>query len=133
VVTPAALADTSLFVGIEAGRPIHYDRLPAEIHVSVVTLAELEAGVLRAPDAERRARRLATLREVASLEAEPITEAAAHHWALLRSRLAEAGLRANVNDLWIAACALALGLPVVTQDADFEALEPLGGPKVILI
>jgi predicted nucleic acid-binding protein len=132
-VISAALADTSFFVGLETGRLIDHERLPAEIYVSVITIAELEAGVLRAPSAQLRARRLATLREVSSLEARPITEAAAHHWASLRSRLAEAGLRAHVNDLWVAACALALGLPVVTQDADFEALEPLGGPKVILV
>jgi predicted nucleic acid-binding protein len=122
-----------LFVAVETGRPIDQERLPAEIHVSVVTVAELEAGVLRAPTAELRARRLATLREVNSLDAEPITAAAAHRWAELRSRLAEAGQRANINDLWIAACALALGLPVVTQDSDFQALETLGGPKVILV
>jgi enterochelin esterase family protein len=34
--------------------------------------------------------------------------------------LAEAGLRANVNDRWIAARALALGWPVVTRDSEAE-------------
>lgn len=39
----------------------------------------------------------------------------------------------NVNDLWIAAIAKAHALPVVTQDADFEAIRDLGGPTVILV
>lgn len=58
-------------------------------------------------------------------------EAAAEHWARLRYRLAENGRRINVNDLWIASIALANGLPVVTQDRDFDVLEGLGGPAII--
>ncbi|WP_431188536.1 PIN domain-containing protein [Arthrobacter crystallopoietes] len=48
--------------------------------------------------------------------------------ARLRYRLAEACRRINVNDLWIAAVALANGLPVATQDRDYGALDGLGGP-----
>jgi predicted nucleic acid-binding protein len=40
--------------------------------------------------------------------------------------LAEAGRRVNVNDLWIAATAVANGLPVVTRDDDFDPLADLG-------
>jgi predicted nucleic acid-binding protein len=39
----------------------------------------------------------------------------------------------NVNDLWIAAIAVANGLVIVTQDADYEALAGLGGPEVIRV
>ncbi len=35
------------------------------------------------------------------------------------------GRRLNVNDVWIAATALTNGLPVVTQDDDFDALADL--------
>jgi len=55
-----------------------------------------------------------------------IGEAAASNWARMRVRLVEAGVRVNVNDLWIAAVALANDLPVVTQDADFDPLGPVG-------
>jgi len=41
-----AIADTSVFIAREAGRPL--EELPDEIAVSVVTAAELELGVLRA-------------------------------------------------------------------------------------
>lgn len=67
----------------------------------------------------------------ADMTALPIDEEAARLWALLRVRLAEAGRRARVNDLWIAAIAAAKHLPVVTQDSDFYALEGVGGLAII--
>ncbi|MGI8412250.1 MAG: hypothetical protein ACR2LV_05135 [Solirubrobacteraceae bacterium] len=48
----------------ETGRPL--GELPSELSVSVITLAELELGVLRATDSTARARRLATLARVRS-------------------------------------------------------------------
>ena len=51
----------------------------------------------------------------------------------MRFRLAESGRRINVNDLWIAAIAVARGIPVVTQDDDFAVLAGLGGPDVIVV
>jgi predicted nucleic acid-binding protein len=39
----------------------------------------------------------------------------------------------NVDDTWIAATALAHGVPVVSQDADFDTVADLGGPAVIRV
>lgn len=39
----------------------------------------------------------------------------------------------NVNDLWIAAIAVANELPIVTQDAGFDALEGAPGVTVIRV
>lgn len=47
---------------------------------------------------------------------------------MLRVRLAEEGRRANVNDLWIAASAIAESFNIVTHDADYDAIESIGGP-----
>jgi toxin FitB len=55
----AAILDTSIFVAVEQGRPISRP-LPEAVSVSVVTLAELELGVLAARDPDIRAQRLAT-------------------------------------------------------------------------
>ena len=57
-----AIADTSVFIAREAGRPV--GELPDELAVSVITAAELELGVLRATDPATRATRLATLGRV---------------------------------------------------------------------
>jgi len=99
----------------------------------VITIAELQAGVLAAPDTVTRARRLATLDSISVLEPLPVDAAAASHWATLRVRLAEEKRRIGVNDLWIAAVAIANNLPVVTQDADYDPLEAIGGPTIIRV
>lgn len=128
-----AVLDTSVLIAREAGRDLDVARLPEQSTVSVVTLAELHAGVLAAPDTATRARRLATLESVSTVEALPVTLAAARQWGELRARLAEQGGRAKINDLWIAAVAKANGMDVVTQDDDFDAIEQAGGPSVIKV
>ena len=119
------LADTSIFVAQEGGRAIDVDRLPESLAVSVVTVGELRVGVLAAEDADSRARRLATLAAALALDPVPIDERVAEAWAGLRIRLRDAGLRMPVNDSWIAATAIAHGIPVVTQDADHVGLQGL--------
>lgn len=119
-----AVADTSLFVALEQQRPLRAQP-PHELLVSVVTLGELEAGVLAAPDLSTRARRLRTLRDAASLEPLVIDQQVAEAWARLRVSLREAGRSMPVNDSWIAATALALGLPVATQDDDYTGIPDL--------
>lgn len=127
----AALADTSFFVGLETARPLRVDLVPEEVFVSVITVAELQAGVLAAATTEQRARRLDTLSQAALIDPLEVDARAAHEWARLCVALAEAGRRINVNDLWIASVAVAHGLPVITQDDDFDALAQLGLLEVI--
>jgi predicted nucleic acid-binding protein len=112
---------------------LHAASLPEELKVSVITIAELTAGIHAAETTDIRALRLATLDSISSLQALPVDEVAAREWARMRHRLAETGRRINVNDLWIASIAIAHGLSVVTQDNDFDALEGLGGPEVIRV
>ncbi len=128
-----ALVDTSVLIAAESGRRLDTAALPDQTAISVVTIAELHAGVLAAKDTETRARRLATLDSIAAIEPLPVTADAARHWASLRVRLAEAGQAAKINDLWIAAVAASNHLEVVSQDADFDAIEAVGGPTVIRI
>lgn len=128
-----ALLDTSVLIARETGRRLDVDALPEQTAVSVVTLGELHAGVLAARDTATRARRLATLQAASAVEALPVTAEAARRWAELRVRLAEQGRRAKVNDLWIAAVAIANGMNVLTQDEDFDVIEHAGGPPVIRV
>ncbi|HMS38442.1 MAG TPA: PIN domain-containing protein, partial [Arachnia sp.] len=62
-----------------------------------------------------------------------VDAAVSAHWARLRVALHQAGRRSGVNDLWLAATALANDLPVVTQDDDFDALAELGLLEVIKV
>jgi predicted nucleic acid-binding protein len=125
--------DTSVFIARESGHPLDEVQLPDESAVSVVTLAELHAGVLIAADTDMRASRLATLDVVSDMEVLPVDEAAALVWARLRVHMAETGRRVNVNDLWIAATAVSRGLPVVTQDTDFDPLEEVAGLTIVRV
>lgn len=113
------LADTSVFIAAEAGRTTRPERLPDHLAVSVVTIGELRAGVLAASDVGIRDRRLATLTRALTLDPVPIDQAVAETWARLRVALRDVGLRMPVNDSWIAATAMTLGIPVVTQDDDY--------------
>ncbi|HZJ27949.1 MAG TPA: type II toxin-antitoxin system VapC family toxin [Acidimicrobiia bacterium] len=119
------LADTSVFIARETDRDIEAQSLPDELAVSVITLGELRAGVLAASETTIRDRRLSTLAAALRLQPVPIDEEVAASWAKLRLILRDGGLRMPVNDSWIAATAIALGVPVVTQDDDFPTLQEL--------
>lgn len=124
------LADTSLFIARESGRPLDVESLPDELAVSVITIGELRAGVLAAATVDLRDRRLATLTAALQLDPIPVDEAVSAEWARLRVLLRDSGQRMPVNDSWIAATALALGVPVVTQDDDFPDIEDLNVTRV---
>ncbi len=87
--------------------------------VSVVTVGELEAGILLARDDATRARRLALLAAVlADAPALPLDRHVAARYGELR---AQAG-RQPSNDLWIAATALAYDFTLVTADEQQASL-----------
>lgn len=125
--------DTSVLIAAESGRSLDEDRLPEESAITVITLAELNAGALVAADVETRARRMATAQAMADVEVLPVDEAAAVAWARLRVQLAEAGRRVNVNDLWIAAVAVSRELTVFTEDDDFDAISAVAGLAVVKV
>jgi len=119
------LADTSVFIARESARRVDAEALPDEIAVSVITIGELRAGVLVARDVETRDRRLATLTRALALQPIPIDEPVAEAWARIRLLLHESGQRMPVNDSWIAATAMSLGVPLVTQDEDYVGVAGL--------
>ena len=116
------LVDTSVFIARESGRPI--GELPERVAVSVVTIGELQLGVLAATDAERRSRRADTLALARAADPLPISEAVMVSWAHLVADCRAAGVRRAVKltDSLIAATAIEHGLPIVTQDEDFDAI-----------
>ena len=78
------LADTSVFIS-EIDRELERDNLPVSLGISVVTIAELRAGVLLSPNGATQARREAVLEAVLELEPIPIDESIAMAWAELRT------------------------------------------------
>lgn len=76
----AGVLDTSVFIARESGRPLDTALIPDEVATTVITLAELNVGVLAAQTADIRAQRLATLDTVADMTALPVDDDAARMW-----------------------------------------------------
>lgn len=124
------MADTSLYIGRETGRRVDETKVPKQVAVSVVTYAELRAGVLAAGDRAVLNQRLVTLESIPRVGLVPIDVEVAEAWANLRLRLRDVNRSMKVNDSWIAATAIALGVPVVTQDANYDEVPGLSVIRV---
>ncbi|HKO37676.1 MAG TPA: PIN domain-containing protein [Solirubrobacterales bacterium] len=125
------LLDTSVFIAAESGRTLRTEAMPLASAISSVTRAELRVGALAAESIEVRDRRIATLEASARFPVLPVTDQVARAWAQMRVYLAASGRSVNANDAWIAATAAAYEIPVLTQDADFDALNGVAGLTVI--
>jgi predicted nucleic acid-binding protein len=117
-----AVADTSIFIAQETGREL--GELPEKIAVSVITVAELELGVLRATDPDARARRLSALSRVQSIyPLLPVGPEVASCFARIAASERSRGRRLRRHDTWIAATAMKHEAAVLTQDSDFSSFE----------
>jgi predicted nucleic acid-binding protein len=117
----AGLLDTSVFIARETARRL--GELPEHVAVSVITIGELQLGVLSASSDELRARRADTLALARNADPIPVSEAIMVAWARLVNDCRRAGLHAiKLTDALIAATAIEHGLPVVTQDDDYDAI-----------
>lgn len=118
----SGLLDTSVFIAREPDRPL--GQLPARVAVSVVTIGELELGVLAAVDEDILARRADTLALARESDALPVSEPVMTAWARLVIDCRRMGVHRTVRltDALIAATAVVHGLPVVTQDEDFDRI-----------
>jgi predicted nucleic acid-binding protein len=105
--------------------------LPRLSAISIVTRAELRAGVFAADGIATRDRRIATLEAAARFSVLPIDQEVDRAWAQMCAYLGASGRRINANDMWIAATAAAHEIPLLTQDADFDALSGVAGLTVI--
>jgi len=121
------LLDTSVVIDLDRLDPA---KLPIEVAVSAVTMAELAAGPHAASDADERGRRQDRLqRAEAAFDPLPFDSEAARAYGRIYAVVTAAGRKARgarAVDLLIAATACASDLPLYTRNgADFEALEDL--------
>jgi predicted nucleic acid-binding protein len=121
------LVDTSVVIDLDVIDP---ERLPGELAMSAITLAELAAGPHAARDPAERARRQDRLqRTEATFEPLPVDADVARAYGRVYAAVAAAGRKARgrrATDLLIAATALAANLPLYTRNpADFAGLSDL--------
>jgi predicted nucleic acid-binding protein len=128
----SGLLDTSVFIARETERPL--GDLPDHVAVSVVTIGELQLGVLNAADAVSRARRADTLALARTADPIPISEAVMVSWARLVADCQAAGIHRMVKltNALIAATAVEHGLPVVTQDDDYDRIAAAHAPLRVI-
>ena len=121
-VSEVGLLDPSVFIARESGRAIA--NLPERVAISVITIGELQLGVLNAGDSATRSRRADTLALARAADPIPVSEAVMVSWARLVADCRAAGVHRAVKltDALIAATAIEHGLPVVTQDGDFDQI-----------
>jgi len=121
------LLDTSVVIDLEQIEPC---RLPVEVAVSAITMAELAAGPHATSDPEERARRQDRLqRAEAAFDPLPFDAEAARAYGRVYSAVVAAGRKARgarAVDLLLAATACAAGLPLYTRNPDdFRAIGDL--------
>jgi predicted nucleic acid-binding protein len=128
----SGLLDTSVFIARETHRPL--GELPDRVAVSVITIGELQLGVLSAADAASRARRAGTLALARMADPIPISESVMVSWARLVADCRTAGIHRMVKltDALIAATAIEHGLAVVTQDDDYDRIAAAHPPLRVI-
>jgi len=110
------LFDTSVLIGMAGGAPPTLDGGSA---VSVVAIGELYAGVLLATEGSVQSERL---RRLASVLSDATMLDVDRHVTTAYGDLRSVTGRAQSNDLWIAATALAHDLTLLTRDVQQAAL-----------
>ena len=124
---PRGLVDTSVVIDLDELDP---DRLPDELAVSALTMAELAAGPHAAGDSAERARRQDRLqRAEATFHPLPFDSAGARAYGHIYAAIMATGRKARgprAVDLLIAATAMGAELPLYTRNAeDFRGIEHL--------
>jgi len=113
------LVDTSVVIDLELIDP---SELPADLAVSVVTMAELAVGPHATADPAERARRQDRLqRAEATFDPLPVDAAVTRAYGRVFAAVTAAGRKARGRrafDLLIAATAIAAGLPLYTRNPD---------------
>ena len=85
-----------------------------DIGISSITLSELRYGVAKSAHREKNAKALDEF--IIPLEVAPYDEAAAHVYGDIRATLEKAGTPIGSMDMLIAAHAVSLGIPLVTNN-----------------
>ena len=109
-----SLLDTSVLI---ASAPDARATLPDSAAISVITLGELRAGVIRAPDDAARAARQAHLTAIrATFAPLLVDESVAEHYGDVLAHARTAGRMVKATDLLIIATASATGRTLHTLD-----------------
>jgi tRNA(fMet)-specific endonuclease VapC len=126
---PTKLLDTNICIYIARSHPATVARrfaraAPGSLSISIITWGELCFGAVKSNDPPRAHSLLEEFSRV--VEVLPLPAGAGLHYGKVRAALQRAGKPIGNNDLWIAAHALALGVPLVSTNLhEFERVPGL--------
>ena len=124
----AWLLDTNILIAAVKGVPsvrAHLEKVRAvDVLLSPIVLGELEFGAEKSAFPDRNRAKLQTL--IHGFTVIALDAATSRAYGQIRHQLERRGLPIGNNDLWIAAQALALGIPLVTDNLrEFERIPDL--------
>ena len=127
------LLDTNVCIDVLRGREDVIGRfrecVPGDIAVSSITCFELVQGAGRAPEEFREQEGRKVSRFLARLRQIPFDQECGRIAGEMNARLLNRGTPVSVTDVFIAATAVTLGVPLVTSNLrDFEKIE---GVKIV--
>jgi tRNA(fMet)-specific endonuclease VapC len=126
---PAKLLDTNICIYVARSHPATVARrfaraVPGSLGISIITWGELCFGAAKSSDPSRAH---SLLNHFSGLvQVLPLPAEAGLRYGKVRAELERAGTPIGNNDLWIAAHALALGVPLVSNNLrEFERVAGL--------
>ena len=91
------------------------------IYIPVIVLGELYYGANKSNQTPKRTVEIEQLKRRVSLL--DVTEKTAENYGEIKDKLRQKGKPIPENDIWIAAIAKESGLPILTRDKHFQAVE----------
>ena len=126
---PAKLLDTNICIYVARSHPATVARrfaraTPGSLGISIITWGELCFGAAKSNDPSRAHVLLEQFSRM--VQVLPLPAEAGPHYGKVRATLQRASTPIGNNDLWIAAHALALGVPIVSNNLhEFERVPGL--------
>ena len=96
------------------------------VGVPVVTLGELRVGIMLSGNEDERGLEVAAFLRNPVVEVLMVDAEVARLYSEILVDLRRRGTPIPTNDIWIAACAVACGAPVLTRDSHFARIRRVG-------
>ena len=122
------VVDTSAFSAFGRGgdaRLTPWFKPEHQLLMPLIVLGELRAGFALGSKEAANLRTLNKFLDIPNVEILKLTTMTPKLYADLYRQLRLAGKAVSTNDIWIAALAIEQGVPLLTLDADFQAIKKL--------
>lgn len=120
--------DTNIYCDFAEGLPRIVDmigELGEEIYLPAIVLGELSYGFMKGTRQEYNEIKLQEIIAQLQVNIINIDKDVARKYGIIYLYLTQKGKRLPINDVWIAACCMAMGGTLLTRDKHFSAVEQI--------